>query len=128
MLNKNFNLPEIEFIGGSTQIFSFTAYDEQRDLYQRLSECNVRFSVINYSNRNYGSPTIMISTYDTDNKVRIAQNDNGVYCNVEVELNPEDTFDLSGKYIYQIEIINPEGFVEIPGQGILMIRRNTRSE
>lgn len=47
-----------------------------------------------------------------------------VYSQATVHLEPQETLDLSGKYIYQISIRNDEGDVEIPKQGILLITNN----
>jgi len=41
-----------------------------------------------------------------------------------VTLDPLDTVDLCGKYIYQITIKDINGNIEIPKQGILFITNN----
>ena len=41
-----------------------------------------------------------------------------------VTLAPTETVDLSGKYIYEIQIKDIDGDVEIPKQGILYITNN----
>jgi len=41
-----------------------------------------------------------------------------------VPLNPKETVGLSGKYIYQIQIQDIGGDVEIPKQGLLYIVNN----
>ena len=46
-------------------------------------------------------------------------------CNIlTVVLDPSDTKDLRGKYIYQITIKDVADLAEIPGQGLLHITNN----
>lgn len=54
-----------------------------------------------------------------------AFNDEGTINNVlTVTLEPSETVGLNGKYIYQIQIRDIDGDVEIPKQGILYITNN----
>ena len=45
-----------------------------------------------------------------------------------VDIQPADTVDLYGRFVYQITISDVEGVTEIPGQGIIDIARNIHPE
>lgn len=127
MINKIYTLPEIQFIGGTTQNFCFTVHTESGALYTTLDDCDITFSVISYVNRDYGSPIILYSSKDDNAMVTYAVNGDGEACRIIVKLDREATFTLSGKFIYQIEITDASGKTESPGQGIMTITRNIGS-
>lgn len=117
-----FTLPTISFIGGSTQTFTFPAYFAKTNEQFDLSSCkSIVFSVADYVNP-YGGPVIRVDmdvlSEDTD--------DDGVSVPsvLKATLSPAKTRGLSGKFIYQLEITDVEGNVEIPNQGIMHIFRN----
>lgn len=120
-----FKLPEISFIGGSTQTFTFPAYFAKTNEQFDLSSCkSIVFSVSDYVNP-WSEPVIKVDmevlTEDTDN--------DGVSVSsvLKATLPPIKTRGLSGKFIYQLEITDVEGNVEIPNQGIMYIFRNINS-
>lgn len=109
-------LPQIDFIGGSSQDLRFSVYYYANKEPYILDKCTANFSVTDFMDR---STPVLSKEMTADN------NDNNGECHIlTVTLNPEDTVDLYGKYIYQISIMR-NGKIEIPGQGILMISTNT---
>lgn len=118
-IHSPFILPEVEFVGGATQELVFHCYHKVNKKPADLSPYVADFSVISYVNK-FGTPLITKSMnvrQDTDVE-------NGI-CNIlSVVLNPVDTKDLRGKYIYQISVKDVADLVEIPGQGLLHITNN----
>ena len=58
-------------------------------------------------------------------EIRNSEDDGKTVANVLcVVLQPEDTVDLVGKFIYQISIKDSSGEIEIPDQGIIRISNN----
>ena len=56
-IHNPFTLPELEFVGGSTQELVFHCYHEQNGKPTDLSSCTANFSLISYVNK-YGSPLV----------------------------------------------------------------------
>ena len=113
-----YTLPEISFIGGSTQEFIFHAYDESKEAFS-LTSCTANLAIINYVNKG-GEPLIskdMSITADDESASDV------VYNVLKVTLLPSETVDLCGKYIYQITIKDVEDNTE-PKQGIMYIGNN----
>lgn len=115
MLNPIYNLPKIDFVGGESREIYFRIYTRDGKEYN-TTDCEIKFSIINYSNKN-GDPEVVKDTI-------VSNSASGMPCIVKVELQPEDTVYLYGKYIYQLSIRDMVGEVEIPGQGVIMINRN----
>ena len=94
-----YSLPTIDFVGGSTQELVFHTFFSQNKKPFDLSSCIASFAVINFINKN-GSPLIT-KTMQVDK----SEDGDGTVTNVlRVVLQPEDTIDLVGKFIYQITI------------------------
>lgn len=114
-----YTLPVIDFVGGSTQDFAFHCYFHADSRPFDLSSCTANFSLVNYANK-YGEPLV-----SKQMKIGAATSTGRTVYNVlSVTLNPSDTVNLSGKYIYQIIIRDISGYVEIPSQGIIHIVNN----
>lgn len=126
MINPVYNLPEIQFVGGSTEEFSFNLFDKNREPYIDIMRGTVSFSVISYSNRDYGSPLFVLSNADSCVNIDVDEVD-GTYSKVHITLNGDLTRTLSGKFIYQLELTDMNGNLDIPGQGIMTIIRNVNS-
>lgn len=110
-------LPTIEFVGGETQDLSFNVYFYQNRKPYSLTSCTCEFSIVHFRNKT-GEPVLtkmMDVAYSATTET---------YNVLTVTLNPMDTVDLAGKYIYQISIRDVDGDVEIPKQGILYITNN----
>ncbi len=118
MISNIYSLPQIDFVGGSSESFIFNLYySGDRDTPYGLVGCDANFSIINYINKN-GDPVV-------SKKMNIeASSDSMFYNSLTVNLDPSDTVNLCGKYIYQIIIKDIDGNVEIPQQGIIYIHNN----
>lgn len=82
-----------------------------------MTGCTANFAIVSFTNK-MGKPILTKSMEDIFN-------DEGTINNVlTVTLEPRETVDLYGKYIYQIQIKDVSGNVEIPKQGILYITNN----
>lgn len=112
-----YTLPTIEFVGGSTQDLMFHAYFQANKRAFDLDGCSAEFAVIDYTNQDGGDLfTKPMEILDVGGQVKNT---------LKVTLDSEDTVDWSGKYVYQITIIdNASGDVEIPKQGIMLVYRN----
>lgn len=118
-----YSLPTIDFVGGSTQELVFHTFFSQNRKPFDLSSCTASFAVINFINKN-GSPLIT-KTMQVDK----SEVGDGTVTNVlRVVLQPEDTVDLVGKFIYQISIQDISGDIEIPDQGIIRIANNINKD
>lgn len=119
---EHYTLPTVEFVGGSTQKFGFRTYFQTKKNPYDLSACTAYFSVIHYVNKT-GEPIL-----SKEMEIDESSQDSGVQNLLKVTLLPEETADLSGKFIYQITIQNASDEVEIPDQGLLYIYRNIDRE
>jgi len=113
--NPIYNLPELSFIGGETQSINFNLVLPSGGEFD-ANGCTVRFSVVNYADKN-GSPIFVIPA-------TLEKNEDGVICVASVKIKSENTVGLHGRYVYQISILDTFKEFEIPGQGIIDIRRN----
>jgi len=118
MISNVYSLPEIDFVGGSSATLIFNVYANQDDPRPfAMTSCVANFAVIDYINKT-GDPLISKQMI-----VRPSSN-NLIYNVATVELKPEDTLDLFGKYIYQVTIRDAENNVDIPQHGVLYIHNN----
>lgn len=116
-----YTLPSIDFVGGETQDLAFYVYMQKTKRPFNLSGCTCTFAVVGFCNKN-GSAVIL-------KPMQIEENDtNGVPHIASVVLESDETFHLSGKYIYQISITDADGNTEIPNQGILYIAKNINQQ
>lgn len=112
-----YTLPTIDFVGGETQDLAFHAFFHSKNKPFDLTGCTSNFSVIGFTNK-IGDPIIT-------KPMQILVSDDGDTNNIlSVTIEPNETVNLSGKYIYQISIRSVEGIIEIPKQGILYITNN----
>ena len=115
-----YTLPTIDFVGGSTQDLAFRVYFYLNGNPFDLSSCTADFSVINYVNKK-GTPLISKAMSIAEGDCKDGERVSNTLC---VTLDPEDTVDLVGKFIYQITIRDISGDVEMPDHGILQITNN----
>lgn len=112
-----YTLPTIDFVGGETQDFMFNTYFYKNRRPFSLTGCTANFAIVSFTNK-MGKPILT-------KPMEAIFNDDGTINNVLiVTLDPEDTVELCGKYIYQIQIRDIDGDVEIPKQGLLYITNN----
>ena len=112
-----YTLPTIDFVGGETQDLAFNVYFYKNKQPFSLTGCTCNFSIVSFTNKT-GAPILskpMDAIFNDD-----VSSDNVL----TVTLEPTDTVDLFGKYIYQIIIKDINGDAEIPKQGILYITNN----
>lgn len=113
-----YTLPQVEFVGGSTQDFEFQCLDHRTGQLMDMTGCKAEFAIIDYLNKqgNDGFPLwySYMQLKDVD----------GMSCRLCVSVPPSATLDLWGKYIYQISIRDVDGVIEIPKQGLLFISNN----
>ena len=114
-----FTLPTIEFVGGETQLLNFNVYNKDKDPVEIGGEA--MFSVSPYTNATNPDPII---AKQMTISVGPATH---VYNLLSVTLDSVDTYQLSGKFIYQISIRDNDR-VEIPKQGVMYITRNNYPE
>lgn len=114
-------LPTINFVGGETQDLAFHIYFYKGNKPYSLSMCHANFSIVSLRNK-YGDPILskeMSVRFDdaltTDNVLTVT-------------LDPLDTVELYGKYIYEIQIRDADGDIEIPKQGLLYIINNINKD
>lgn len=115
-----YKLKPIDFVGGSTEGFVFNCFsDEKKKSPVDLKLCTANFSIISYVNKT-GMPLISKTM-----QIRENERDMGYVHNIlAVTLEPADTVNLCGKYIYQITIKDEKRDIEIPSQGICFIANN----
>ena len=112
-----YTLPTIDFVGGETQdlVFNLFFYKNKRTF--STTGVSANFAIVSFTNK-MGTPILT-------KPMEGAFNDEGTINNVlTVTLEPSETVGLNGKYIYQIQIRDIDGDVEIPKQGILYITNN----
>lgn len=112
-----YTLPTIEFVGGETQELMFHVYFYRGKRPFGLIGHAGNFSIVDFRNKT-GAPIL------TKNMTVLEDPDTAT-CNIlSVDLSPLETYELSGKYIYQITIVDVNGNVEIPKQGLMYITNN----
>ena len=110
-----YQLPTVTFVGGATQQLAFHTYFENNGRPLSMRGCTGYFSVAEYMNR-------LPADYQNDGYHR--EQTDATDNILRVELEPSDTVNLAGKFIYQVTIKGSEGDVDIPYQGIMYVTRN----
>lgn len=115
-----YTLPTLDFVGGSTQILSFSLYFRVEGVPFDASECEAEFAIVNINNKKSTllRKAMVIEPGSDETDGEAAENV------ISVTLDPADTVELDGKYIYQITIKDGYGGVDIPNQGIMFITNN----
>ena len=112
-----YTLPTIDFVGGETQDLVFNLFFYKNKCPFSTTGVSANFAIVSFTNK-MGTPILT-------KPMEGAFNDEGTINNVlTVTLEPSETVGLNGKYIYQIQIRDIDGDVEIPKQGILYITNN----
>lgn len=119
MQTNVYTLPEISFVGGETQEFNFHLKDYNGDAFD-ASGSSINFAICNYSNKT-GTPLLSYTP-------TLLADEKGEASVVILNIPKEDTASLSGKFIYQITIVDVTGKSEIPNQGIMNIAKNIHQE
>lgn len=116
---NTYTLPEISFVGGSTQVLRFYLKNQNGETFDGDGATS-DFAICNYSNK-IGLPLLSYTP-------SLLEDERGVKSILEVTIPQADTAKLSGKYIYQIIITDLRGESEIPNQGIMHIIRNIHQD
>ncbi len=112
-------LPNIDFVGGSTQEIDFHCYFYRNKEAFDLTKCTGKFSITSFVNKT-SRPVV-----SKDAVMVMGEGDDFGTPNIfRVNLEKNDTLNLSGKYIYQLTVNSDDGAVDIPGQGTIYIQRN----
>ena len=109
-------LPTINFVGGESKTLIFDTYYENKSQPCVLRNSTSEFAIIDFINRS-GSPILR-------KPMSVLNEDDGTSNSLTVNLLPDDTVKLEGKYVYQISIKDGLGNVEIPQQGLMYISNN----
>ncbi len=116
-----YTLPAIDFVGGSTQELVFHGYFYANKRPIDLAGCTANFSIINFVGGRGSTPIlskpmqIIAGDYDAGERVTNL---------LKVTLLPNETYELYGKYIYQISIKKNASNIDIPNQGVIYIADN----
>lgn len=114
MITRRDTLPDWEFTGGETQEYEFTLRSEDGGYYD-VPKATASLAVAEFIN-----PQVVVLTKE----VTVAANSNKYNCLVTFTLDPEDTVDLCGKYIYQITLKTTDGTISVPQRGRMYIIQN----
>lgn len=122
MINNVYSLPELDFVGGSSEDLVFHVYcDKTNQKPFGLTGCTANFSIINFVNKN-GAPVV-------SKTMTVRMDESETFYNILfVSLQPDDTVDLFGKFVYQITIKDIDNNVDIPQQGVIYIHNNINKE
>lgn len=118
MRHDVYSLPEVMFVAGQSNTLRWRLFTEQNIPFN-AEGCTGNFALVDYSDKYTDEPVVSKSL-----TFSIGDDETGAKNIATVELLPNDTLGLSGKYIYQITIKDVDGEVEIPNQGIFNIFRN----
>lgn len=115
MKNNIYTLPQDSFVAGQTRKYAWRLYRESGRPFSAI-DCEGIFALIDYSDKD-GEPILT-------KRIEFASEGSGVSNIGMLTLEPEDTLNLDGKYIYQLSIRDPDGNVDIPDKGIFYISNN----
>lgn len=114
-ISNPYTLPEINFIGGSTQEIDCSVYLPDGKKPFDLEGCSAYFSLIDCVNKHW-RPIIY-------NEMKIEANESGILNVLRLQIKSAETIKLFGKYIYQISIHDSFGNID-NRQGIMLINNN----
>lgn len=112
-----YTLPEVVFVSGQSNTLRWRLFTPTKRPFN-ADACIGNFAVVDYSDQT-GDPLISKPL-----EFVVGDDETGVKNVAVVDLEPDDTLGLHGKYIYQITIKDVDGEVEIPNQGFLQITHN----
>jgi hypothetical protein len=113
---NTYALPTVDFIGGSTQEIACSVRTSDGKRPFDVTGCTAYFSLINYVNKD-GTPII------DKKKMQAELDSNDILSVLRTTLTSADTMQLTGKYIYQITILDTYGNIDVR-QGIMYISHN----
>lgn len=115
-----YTLPTIEFVAGQSNTFRWRLWTQGKRPFN-AENCRGNFAILDYSDQDAEEPLVSKDlSFQADGS-------DDVINSATVELQPSDTIELQGRYIYQITIVDQFGNSEIPNQGIMFIAHNINS-
>lgn len=127
MQTNFYTLPEISFVGGETQTFSLSMKRQNEKTGKLesfdLTDAEVFFSVADYSDKT-GKPLLSYGSQ----MIKIENDANNIPSVATLTIPKEDTALLSGKFEYQVTVIDLLGQSCIPNKGIMYIAKNINQE
>lgn len=121
-----YTLPSFTFVGGSSKIISIELHNSGGAPFPVGSDVTVTFVLGSFLDD--GPAVLTLSSGGVDPRITVTTGDSGVRNKLIIRLEPDDTFDLRGRYSYQIELTDAQLNSEIIGQGGITILRNMVSE
>ena len=118
MRHDVYSLPEIMFVAGQSNTIRWRLFTEQKAPFN-ADGCTGNFALVDYSDKYNTEPLVSKPL-----SFSLGDDETGAKNIASVELLPNDTLGLYGKYIYQITVKSIDGEVEIPNQGIINIFHN----
>lgn len=119
MKNSIYTLPQDTFVAGQTRKYAWKFYRKSGQPHT-ANDCVGTFALIDYSEKD-GEPILV-------KDIEFATEDEGMSNVGFTTLEPNDTINLDGKYVYQLTIKDPEGNVDIPDKGIIYISNNIHKD
>ena len=110
-----YTLPEITFVGGATQELYFNLKQSDGTVFDSTG-CQANFAICMYGNKT-GTPLISVTPV-------FEQDQGGEPSVLHATISSASTKSLFGKYIYQLTIVDRNGKVGIPNQGLMNITKN----
>lgn len=107
------------FIAGDTARFDVSVTQADHRTPMNLTGATVRFALADDPGK---TPHISLTSVDDPGQVGFTDAENG---ELEIELRPSDTIDLSGEFYYEIEVEDPGGRVATVTTGSVRITPDT---
>lgn len=121
MRHDIYTMPEVTFVAGQSNTLRWRLFT-WANLPFNADGCIGNFAVVDYSDQT-GDPLISKPL-----EFLVGDEKYGAKNIAMVNLDPQDTLELHGKYIYQITIKDVDGETEIPNQGFLQIIHNINED
>lgn len=118
-----YSLPSFVFVGGSSKTITINLYDAGGDPFPVDAGITVTFVLGSFLDDS-ARPVLSLSSGGVNPSVTVETGDSGEDNRINVRLDPSDTFDLHGRYVYQIALTDSNQDTEVLGQGGITILRN----
>lgn len=116
-LSGSYSLPTLRIIGGETKEQIFDVFYDETGQPMQLSGFDCRFCI---ASNLIDSPTPIINK-----AMSVTNSETTGYNNaLMVKLDPSDTVELNGKYIYQISLYKATENISSIFQGVMYVKKN----
>lgn len=109
---NQYTLPQFDFIGGTTQKYTIPVSSVANISDSEAKSYRAAFAIVNYVNRDCAPIISKEATLDTTGKF------------ITISLSPNETLNLTGKFVYQVSLRSENSNSEYHGQGLLIVARN----